>query len=179
MAEIMSSNIWKIIRSLRTHTCVHFTPTTMLEKDKPTSTIEHLEHAVSHDSLAEKASLTEVHVAALDGDGLVKSRFDTLTIPQALWVFRRSLAVCFAVFTGRMLEYFEIVMCGSILANPGFIRHFGEPGATGVAALDPNWGEWRVMGHADGSVGLERCGPRGTDPDYVLYHPVSVSRRGS
>jgi hypothetical protein len=122
---------------------------TLNEKEKPTSTIEHLEHAYDGDGdgdLAEKGSVTEVHVAALDGDGLVKSRFDTLSIGQALWVFRRSLAVCFAVFTGRMLEYFEIVMCGSILANPGFIAHFGDPGRGrgGVAALDPNWGESEV-----------------------------------
>lgn len=114
-------------------------------KEKPTSTIEHLEFAHDDHVTDEKGSVAEVHVAALDGDGLVKSRFDQLTIMQALWVFRRSLFVCFCVFTGRMLEYFEIVMSGAILANPGFIKQFGneerQGNKAGVAALDPNWGE--------------------------------------
>lgn len=126
--------------------------------EKQTSTVEHLEFAHGRDEREheydEKGSVAdvhgaaldgEVHVAALEGDGLVKSRFDHLTIMQALWVFRRSLFVCFCVFTGRMLEYFEIVMSGAILANPGFIKQFGNEARqgtkAGVAALDPNWGE--------------------------------------
>ncbi|BEI81737.1 hypothetical protein CcaverHIS002_0208970 [Cutaneotrichosporon cavernicola] len=116
---------------------------------KPLSTIEHLEHAPS-DRESEKGSLAEVTVAALDGEGLVKSRFDQLTIREALWVFRRSLVVCFFVFTGRMLEFFEIVMSGAILANPGFIKQFGDPNRAGkikgVGALDPNWvSAWAVI----------------------------------
>ncbi|CAK9784067.1 MFS general substrate transporter [Cutaneotrichosporon oleaginosum] len=117
---------------------------------KPLSTIEHLEHAPSDREVDEKGSLAEVTVAALEGEGLVKSRFDQLTIREALWVFRRSLVVCFFVFTGRMLEYFEIVMSGAILANPGFIKQFGDPNRAGkiagVGALDPNWvSAWSVI----------------------------------
>lgn len=128
-------------------------------KEKPTTTIEHVEYAHDGEMGDEKASITEVHVAALDGDGLVKSRFDQLTIMEALWVFRRSLVVCFCVFTGRMLEYFEIVMSGAILANPGFIKQFGETARqgnkAGVAALDPNWGESRPVTPLTDCIGME------------------------
>jgi hypothetical protein len=115
---------------------------------KPTSTIEHIEHIEREpsDQLDEKDDV-EVTIAALDGEGLVKSRFDQLSIREALWVFRRSLLICFFVFTGRMLEYFEIVMSGAILASPGFIKQFGNPNRAGkiagVGGLDPNWGGWR------------------------------------
>jgi len=75
----------------------------MTDKQEATSSTEHLEHAAGA-SDAEKASATQVRVASIDSEGLVKSRFDTLTITQALWVFRRSLLVCAAVFTGNMLQ---------------------------------------------------------------------------
>lgn len=120
-----------------------------MSQSKDKSTTDHREYADMEDAADEKGSVAEVYVAALDGDGLVKSRFDQLSITQALWVFRRSLLICFCVFTGRMLEYFEIVMSGAILANPGFIKQFGETARqgtkAGVAALDPNWGEWLVL----------------------------------
>ncbi|GMK54163.1 hypothetical protein CspeluHIS016_0107490 [Cutaneotrichosporon spelunceum] len=99
---------------------------------------------------SEKGSLAEVTVAALEGEGLVKSRFDQLPIREALWLFRRSLLVCFFVYTGRMLEFFEIVMSGAILASPGFIKQFGDPNRqgkiAGVGSLDPNWvSAWSVI----------------------------------
>lgn len=108
----------------------------------PTSAIEHPGGAPSDPGSDEKSSMAEM--TALEGEGLVKSRFDQLSIRQALWVFRRSLIVCFFVFTGRMLEFFEIVMSGGILASPGFIKQFGDAHRAsripGVGALDPNWG---------------------------------------
>lgn len=53
------------------------------------------------------------HVAADDtakdeGYGLVKSRFDELSIPRTLWVFRRVVLVSLAVYTGYICEGFEV-----------------------------------------------------------------------
>ena len=44
----------------------------------------------------------------LDGNGLLKSRFDQLSIPRTLWVFRRAVLVTLAVYTGYMCEGFEV-----------------------------------------------------------------------
>lgn len=41
-------------------------------------------------------------------DNLKKSRFDNLSIPRSLWVFRRSVLVTLAVYTGYMCEGFEV-----------------------------------------------------------------------
>ena len=40
--------------------------------------------------------------------GLVKSRYDELSISRTLWVFRRSVLVCLAVYTGYVCEGFEV-----------------------------------------------------------------------
>jgi SP family general alpha glucoside:H+ symporter-like MFS transporter len=40
--------------------------------------------------------------------GLVKSRFDELSIPRTLWVFRRVVLVSLAVYTGYVCEGFEV-----------------------------------------------------------------------
>jgi len=47
-------------------------------------------------------------VAKDDGYGLVKSRFDELSIPRTLWVFRRVVLVSLAVYTGYVCEGFEV-----------------------------------------------------------------------
>lgn len=91
-----------------------------------------------------------------DGGSLYKSHFDNLSIGQALWVFKRALFYCFCIFTGRMLEYFSMVVTGSILVNPGFIRKFGDPiGMLGSTTLDPNWiSAWGAVGSAGGIVAM-------------------------
>ncbi|UKZ72243.1 uncharacterized protein TrAtP1_013185 [Trichoderma atroviride] len=72
--------------------------------------------------------------------GLVKSRFDELSIPRTLWVFRRVVLVSLAVYTGYVCEGFELGAGGSIVANAGFIKQFGSvKGEGGVRALDPTW----------------------------------------
>lgn len=43
-----------------------------------------------------------------EGYGLVKSRFDELSIPRTLWVFRRVVLVSLAVYTGYVCEGFEV-----------------------------------------------------------------------
>lgn len=40
--------------------------------------------------------------------GLVKSRFDELSIPRTLWVFKRVVLVSLAVYTGYVCEGFEV-----------------------------------------------------------------------
>jgi hypothetical protein len=43
-----------------------------------------------------------------DSYGLVKSRFDELSIPRTLWVFKRVVLVSLAVYTGYVCEGFEV-----------------------------------------------------------------------
>ncbi|KAH8881094.1 MFS general substrate transporter [Thozetella sp. PMI_491] len=71
--------------------------------------------------------------------GLVKSRFDELSILQTLWVFKRVILVSLAVYTGYVCEGFELGAGGSVVANAGFIKQFGTTGGEGVRALDPTW----------------------------------------
>lgn len=50
-------------------------------------------------------------VAKVDGYqsyGLVKSRFDELSLPRTLWVFRRVILVVLSVYTGYVCEGFEV-----------------------------------------------------------------------
>lgn len=62
--------------------------------------------AVEH---VEKVDLDEYTVAAAyNGQDLRKSRFDELSIPRTIWVFRRSVLVVLAVYTGYMCEGFEV-----------------------------------------------------------------------
>lgn len=41
-------------------------------------------------------------------DGLLKSKFDELSIPRTLWVFGRVVLVSLAVYTGYVCEGFEV-----------------------------------------------------------------------
>lgn len=43
-----------------------------------------------------------------DDRGLLKSRFDDMTIPKTLWVFRRAVFYTLCVYTGYMCEGFEV-----------------------------------------------------------------------
>lgn len=60
---------------------------------------------------AEKHEDTHVELAKVDhsaSDGLVKSRFDELSIPRTVWVFRRAVFYSLCVYTGYMMEGFEV-----------------------------------------------------------------------
>ncbi|WOO85967.1 MFS transporter fmqE [Vanrija pseudolonga] len=71
---------------------------------------------------------------------LLKSRYDNLSIPRTLWLFRRSVFFVLMLYTGYMCEGFELGAGGSIVANEGFIKQFGSRGdEAGVRALDPTW----------------------------------------
>ncbi|KAM0229889.1 hypothetical protein ACHAPO_009611 [Fusarium lateritium] len=70
---------------------------------------------------------------------LVKSKFDDLSIPRTVWVFRRVVLVALAVYTGYVCEGFELKIGNNIIANAGFIKQFGHKGGSGVQALDPTW----------------------------------------
>jgi len=57
------------------------------------------------------AGLDTVGVTEVDGYesyGLVKSRFDELSIPRTVWVFKRVVLVILAVYTGYVCEGFEV-----------------------------------------------------------------------
>ena len=45
---------------------------------------------------------------AYDSYGLLKSRYDELSIPRTLWVFKRVVLVSLAVYTGYVCEGFEV-----------------------------------------------------------------------
>ncbi|KAH7356508.1 general substrate transporter [Rhexocercosporidium sp. MPI-PUGE-AT-0058] len=101
----------------------------------------------SHSEKPEQAHLEEAPVQdddvtkfdGYDSYGLVKSRYDELSIPRTVWVFKRVVLVSLAVYTGYVCEGFELGAGGSIVANKGFIKQFGTTGGTGVRALDPTW----------------------------------------
>ena len=84
------------------------------------------------------ATLTLDH-SKIDSYGLVKSRYDELSIPRTLWVFKRVVLVSLAVYTGYVCEGFELNAGGSVIANAGFIKQFGNHEEAGVRALDPTW----------------------------------------
>jgi MFS transporter, SP family, general alpha glucoside:H+ symporter len=115
-------------------------------------------------TVEEKAEVSQFEgdaVTEIDGYesyGLVKSRFDELSIPRTLWVFKRVVLVTLAVYTGYVCEGFEVseTLCvailpvtdrtqlgagGTVIANAGFIKQFGDHDATGVRALNPTWGK--------------------------------------
>ena len=80
--------------------------------------------------------------AAMEGYALSKSRFDQLSIPRTLWVFRRAVLVCLAVYTGYVCEGFELGAGGSVVANAGFIKQFGTTDEIGVRGLSTTWCEY-------------------------------------
>ena len=43
-----------------------------------------------------------------DGHGLVKSRFDDMSVTKTVWVFRRAVFFTLCVYTGYMCEGFEV-----------------------------------------------------------------------
>ena len=72
------------------------------DKDTKTETF-HLE-AIS--SNTDNALLSDP--GKISSEGLVKSRYDELSIPQTLWVFKRIILVSLAVYTGYVCEGFEV-----------------------------------------------------------------------
>ena len=73
--------------------------------------IEHFETTNEKDLVAHVEDLHLAPDAARvtsEGHGLLKSRFDEMSISQTLWVFRRSAFVALAVYTGYMCEGFEV-----------------------------------------------------------------------
>lgn len=55
-----------------------------------------------------RADLDDVKIDGYDSYGLVKSRYDELSIPRTLWVFKRVVLVSLAVYTGYVCEGFEV-----------------------------------------------------------------------
>lgn len=83
----------------------HSIPITPVEGEKPD--IEHVE----------STKLPIDDPLAYDGHGLVKSRFDDMSITKTLWVFRRAVFFTLCVYTGYMCEGFE-VSPGSLAREP-------------------------------------------------------------
>lgn len=90
----------------------------------------------------ERTQADDIELSKVDGYdsyGLVKSRYDELSILSTLWVFKRVVLVSLAVYTGYVCEGFELGAGGSVVANAGFIKQFGTEAGAGVRALDPTW----------------------------------------
>lgn len=59
----------------------------------------------------ERTQADDIELSKVDGYdsyGLVKSRYDELSIPRTLWVFKRVVLVSLAVYTGYVCEGFEV-----------------------------------------------------------------------
>ncbi|GFZ44385.1 hypothetical protein JCM24511_02107 [Saitozyma sp. JCM 24511] len=78
-------------------------------------------------------------LAALEGRGILKSRWDELSISKTLRVFRRAALYCFLSYTLNMLDGWQIGIAGSIIVNAGFVKQFGTNQGDGVLALDTTW----------------------------------------
>jgi hypothetical protein len=67
-------------------------------------------HDVVHLEAAQTQGVVDVDpkLPVDDTYGLVKSRFDEMSIPRTLWVFRRVVLVSLAVYTGYVCEGFEV-----------------------------------------------------------------------
>ncbi|TXT04812.1 hypothetical protein VHUM_04080 [Vanrija humicola] len=79
---------------------------------------------------------------------LLKSRYDNLSIPKTLVLFKRSVFFVLMLYTGYMCEGFELGAGGSIIANKGFIKQFSSNhGNDGdVRKLNPTWvATWAAM----------------------------------
>lgn len=61
--------------------------------------------SVTHFEAGEKPQ-----VDGYESYGLVKSRFDELSLPRTLWVFRRVFLVVLSVYTGYVCEGFEVCL---------------------------------------------------------------------
>ncbi|KAK2128962.1 hypothetical protein NOF04DRAFT_1183665 [Fusarium oxysporum II5] len=106
----------------------------MAHSQKPQSDRPDLAHV---ESIPDDNKITPT--AEYHPDELVKSKFDNLSIPRTVWVFRRVALVALAVYTGYVCEGFELKIGNNIIANAGFIKQFGRKGGSGVQALDPTW----------------------------------------
>ena len=118
---------------------------TVLEQEAHFSTAKNEVDAITPASAPKVAMHLEdgPPVAALKGNGLVKSRFDDRGVWETLWIFRKAVFYCFIVFTSGIMESFELSMAGSIIANRGFINQFGKTQADGTYALDTSYGKSR------------------------------------
>jgi SP family general alpha glucoside:H+ symporter-like MFS transporter len=63
-----------------------------------------------------------IKVDGYDSYGLVKSRYDELSIPRTLWVFKRVVLVSLAVYTGYVCEGFEVSKCPLSAGTPRGVR---------------------------------------------------------
>lgn len=61
-------------------------------------------------------------ITKTDSYGLLKSRYDELSIPRTLWVFRRVVLVSLAVYTGYVCEGFEV----SASPSPDVVHDFSR-----------------------------------------------------
>ncbi|OIW26886.1 MFS general substrate transporter [Coniochaeta ligniaria NRRL 30616] len=106
---------------------------------EPTTSPNEKPEVARLEETAAGVNTNDVTAEGYDDYGLVKSRFDELSILETLWVFKRVVLVSLAVYTGYVCEGFELGAGSSIVANTGFIKQFGTEAGAGVRALDPTW----------------------------------------
>ena len=49
-----------------------------------------------------------ISLAAYEGRGILKSRFDELSIPATVWVFRKTCLFCFLAYTLNMIDAWQV-----------------------------------------------------------------------
>jgi len=87
---------------------------------------------------------------------LLKSSFDELGLLTTVKKFWKACLVCNLMCIAAGADGFQIALNGNIIANRGFINHFGFPDATGRYTLDANytalWGALQSLGQLIGMV---------------------------
>ena len=94
----------------------------------------------------------------LDGQPVLKSRFDELTIRETAWEFRWAVFYSLIAAVSALCDGYQINLNGGIIANKGFIKQFGTVFTGGKQALDTNyvaaWGGIQSAGQVLGMCTL-------------------------
>jgi MFS transporter, SP family, general alpha glucoside:H+ symporter len=66
------------------------------------------EASVAHLESDQRSTASVPKIDGYESYGLVKSRFDELSLPRTLWTFKRVVLVVISVYTGYVCEGFEV-----------------------------------------------------------------------
>ncbi|KAM0754628.1 general substrate transporter [Meredithblackwellia eburnea MCA 4105] len=107
--------------------------------------------------------LKEMDTQQIDDAGpeivVPKSKLDSLTIPQALKVYRKASLICALAAFSAMCDGYQVNLNGSIIVNKGFIKQFGTvKSSAGVLSLNAQyvsvWGGMQSVGQVIGMTTL-------------------------
>lgn len=90
-----------------TATCVQFTNLRIFDYQSSMNDTK-TDTAVAHDEHRPIDAISLAKVGGYESYGLVKSRYDNLSLPRTLWVFKKVFFVVLSVYTGYVCEGFEV-----------------------------------------------------------------------